>query len=468
MKLTNLKKSFILVLLLIPLTISDCKKEKEEPTLDDFYVLNVQAESDWDYWVIGKEGGNFLIQMQGSKLSTIYYKPLPDQDGYPIFMDDNGLPSKVVIQDHIFLFGNIRKSLTDISVILPNGEIVVYRDVQVDYDLTSGLTNGEKNLQDISDIIKFSARIVGTVSCAVGIAAAAPTGGLSLTLAWVGCGSFFVGWIADLLPESTITKVTGLSAFTVGTITKAVGCATGSVVTCGLAITSQALSVTGEIAEDIENNNDKINLASSQLKLYEAKNSLSVPTIDGQINQTEWSNANSYSITFTRPDGMELKSGKLLLQHDGTWLYVGVNTEIKSGWDVYLCLKFDGNHDHILSGNSSLPHVDINVEYPSPGGWTGYIRYDYLVGSNANPITAPTGTLRKSYGSTSVSYEYKIKLSDLSTSSGKTIGFYMFNYNYPMTGIGHVYEYDLANHGYEFPIKLVMNDPSKWVDIKLN
>jgi hypothetical protein len=465
MKPINLKRSVLFVLLLIPLTISDCKKE--EPKLDDFYVLNVQAETDWDYWVIGKDGGSFLVQMENSKLSTLFYKPLPNQDGYPIFLDENGLPSITVIQDHIFLFENIRKSLIDFSVILPSGEIKVYRDINVDYDLTEGLPDN-KNIQEVSDIIKFAGKIVGAVSCGVGLAGALPTGGLSLTLAYVGCGAYFVGLIADLLPESTITKVTGLSAFTVGTITKAVGCASGDVVTCGLAITSQSLTVAGEIAEDIENKTPQINLARAQLKSFEAKNSLSIPTIDGQINQTEWSNANSYIISFIRPDGKEIKTGKLLLQHDGTYLYVGVNTEVKSGWDVYLSLKFDGNHNHILSGNSTEPHTDINVEYPSPGGWTGYIRYDYLVGSNANPVTAPSGTLRKSYGSTAVSYEFKIKLSDLSTGSGQTIGFYMFNYNYPMTGIGLVYEYSLANHGYEFPINLVMHDPSKWAHIKLN
>jgi hypothetical protein len=465
MKPTKLERSLLFILLLIPLTISDCKKEGTKP--DDVYVIDVQAETDWDYWVVGNDGASFLVQLENSKLSTIFYKPLPNQDGYPIFLDENGLPSITVIQDHIILFENIRKSLIDISAILPSGEIKIYRDINVGYDLTSNLQDG-KNIQEVSDIIKIAGKIVGAVSCGVGIAAAWPTGGLSLTLAAIGCGAYTVGFVADLLPESTITKVTGLSAFTVGTITKALGCASGNAVSCGLGITSQSLTVAGKIAEDIENKVPQINLARAQLKSFEAKNSLSIPTIDGQINQTEWSNANSYTISFIRPDGKEIKSGNLLLQHDGTYLYIGVNTEVKSGYDVYLCLKFDGNHDHILSGNSSEPHVDINVEYPSPGGWSGYIRYDYLTGSNAYPITAPSGTLRKSYGSNSVSYEYKIKLSDLSTSGGQTIGFYMFNYNYPMTGIGLVYEYSLANHGYEFPINLVMNDPSKWAHIKLN
>ena len=134
---------------------------------------------------------------------------------------------------------------------------------------------------------------------------------------------------------------------------------------------------------------------------------------------------------------------------------------------MYLSLKLDGNHDHILSGQSTEPHTDINVEYPCPGGWSGYIRYDYLISEGVYPVTAPTGTLRTSYGSSAVSYEFRIKLSDLNIGNDKTIGFYMFNYNYPMSDIGLVYEYSLVNHGYEFPENLVMNDPLKWAQITL-
>ncbi len=187
---------------------------------------------------------------------------------------------------------------------------------------------------------------------------------------------------------------------------------------------------------------------------YVAKYSLTTPLIDGQVNTSEWANGNVYNITFSRLDNADTKTGTLYLQHDGTWLYVGVKTTVSAGWDVYLSLKFDGDNDNILNGKSTEPHTDINIEYPSPGGWSGYIRYDYLASETAFPTNPPTGTSTDSYGNTQVNYEYKIKLSDLNTSAGKTVGLYMFN----LTDAD-------PNHGYEFPINSVSTDPSNWAHI---
>jgi hypothetical protein len=189
---------------------------------------------------------------------------------------------------------------------------------------------------------------------------------------------------------------------------------------------------------------------------FEALYSYTTHVIDGQINASEWSGANVYPIIFTRYDSVDTRPGTLYLQHDSTWLYIGVITNTNAGWDVYLSIKIDGNYDQVLSGNSTEPHTDINIEYPSPGGWSGYIRYDYLVSSNVYPVDAPTGTERNSYGSATVSYEYKIKLSDLNTSTGQIIGFYMFNLTDAIVG-----------HGYEYPINSAMSNPSKWGHIKI-
>lgn len=189
---------------------------------------------------------------------------------------------------------------------------------------------------------------------------------------------------------------------------------------------------------------------------YEAKYSTSVPVVDGQMSSSEWSNGNQYNITLARRDGSNVKSAILCLQHDKTWLYVGVKTYVNAGWDVYLALRFDGNNDNILNGRSTAPHIDINIEVPSPGGWSGYVRYDYLIGSNGYPVSRPTGTQSASYGNMNVMYEYKIRLADLYTSAGKTIGFYMFN----LVDAN-------PDHGYEFPVRLAATNPSKWEHINL-
>src|ERR1035437_3730038 len=234
--------------------------------IKDYNMIDVHNETNWDYWVIGKEGESFLIKLQDSIPSIIFFKPLPNKDGYPIFLDNHGLPSKAMIEDHIFLFGNFRKSLIDIAVVLPDGEIKVYRDIKTDYDLTIGLSKTQNNLQSLSSILKLASGIVGTVSCGVGLAAAIPTGGLSLTLAALGCGVGIVGLAADLFPESKVAKWTGFSSSEIGSVLDIVGCAEGNVVDCGLGITSAALTVTTNAVDDSEKRKDQIDVATGQLK----------------------------------------------------------------------------------------------------------------------------------------------------------------------------------------------------------
>ena len=189
---------------------------------------------------------------------------------------------------------------------------------------------------------------------------------------------------------------------------------------------------------------------------YETKYSSSTPIVDGEIIASEWPSSNQYNITLARRDGYDTRQATLYLITDNTWLYIGVRTTNNSGWDVYLQLRFDGNNDHLLSGSSNEPRTDIDIEYPSPGGWTGYIRYDYLVSTVGYQVTPPTGTQSSSYGSTNVNYEFKIKLSELNMKMSKVIGFYIFN----LTEAN-------PEHGYEFPVRLSSTDASKWEHIRI-
>ncbi len=198
-------------------------------------------------------------------------------------------------------------------------------------------------------------------------------------------------------------------------------------------------------------------LLNNNLSQYIASYSSSAPTIDGIVNTSEWDDATFYNVTFTRNDGGDTKSATLFLQHDDTWLYAGVKTTINSGWDVYLQLRFDGNNDHLLSGNTSQPHTDVQIEHASPVGWNGYTGYYSIDGTNASLVTPPSGTEWESSNNSNVNYEYKVKLSDLATGSGKTIGFYMLN------GTDGT-----SQHNYEFPINGTRENPSEWSHVYID
>ena len=127
-----------------------------------------------------------------------------------------------------------------------------------------------------------------------------------------------------------------------------------------------------------------------------------------------------------------------------------------SGWDVYVQLRFDGNHDDTLAGSSLEPHTDIQNEYPSPGGWGGYNNYHYLVGTNGYSIAPPPGTQKGSSGSNDVQYEFKIKISDLNPGNCRIIGFY----------IKHGTD-GTPPHDYEFPAVNTRQNPTVWSHLVL-
>lgn len=241
----------------------------------------------------------------------------------------------------------------------------------------------------------------------------------------------------------------------------------------------------GYPSQNLEFTNEELSLTSNEFPLvlkiipdnsniiFEAKYSDSEPVIDGQIGKDEtrtpvipfpgkneedeeWYKANKYDVVFTRNDRKYKRPGLLYFQHDSTWLYIGIKTNIENGWDVYQALRIDGNHDHLLTGEGSEPHIDINVEYPAPGGWYGYKRYDCLSCINTHPVTPPTGSLSCSYinQQAKVCYEFKIKLSDLESGLGKLIGFCLFGLSDPY-----------VEHAYLFPFVPDICDASTWAHL---
>jgi YVTN family beta-propeller protein len=152
----------------------------------------------------------------------------------------------------------------------------------------------------------------------------------------------------------------------------------------------------------------------------------SAPSIDGVIDPAEWTNAKRYDFTFVKYDCTASHKGTLWFQHDGQYLYIGLDTNWASGWDVYACFRMEGDHNHLLAGSSSEPHKNITFNYPSPGGWSGYNVYRYLSGTDEYDTTPPEGTAKASSGEADVTYEFKIKISDLGSAPGKSFGFWFY------------------------------------------
>lgn len=256
----QLTKLLILICLLI--IFSTCKKEDTKTAKMEFIVVEVNQESDWDYWIIGKDGDSYFIKLQNLKPNVLLYKPDVNNDGFPIFLDDNGRPLKTIIHDNIILFGNYKTNSVDVSVIRPNGEILLYRNISTEYDW-SKISLKSINLKSSSsnDIFKLSAIAISTTTCVLGIIGAIPTSGLSL---FMGCGSVFLTAVATAQTEKY--EFVGLAGTAMGTFATVYGCInTVELTSCFLGILSKGFSITSTAIQDFDNNKDKINLAQAQL-----------------------------------------------------------------------------------------------------------------------------------------------------------------------------------------------------------
>ena len=177
----------------------------------------------------------------------------------------------------------------------------------------------------------------------------------------------------------------------------------------------------------------------------------SSPTIDGVLSAGEWSS--SYTVTMDRRDGSGQHDIDLYFQQDGTYLFVGVDSQWGSGWDVVWDIAIDGDYSRTINGNLSQPYTDIQVCQQSPTGYPGYRAYYTLTDTGAVRVGFGSGADCASSGSTNVSYEFRVPLADLDVIPEASVGF----------TITHGYD-GISEHLYEFVSRTT---PENWATLQI-
>jgi hypothetical protein len=260
MKAKIYKLPLALFIVLITTIMSDSCEPKQSEN-EDFYVFDVSEETDWDYWAVAKDGSSFFVQVVNSKPSVIYFKPLIDADGYLIFLEENGIPSKAVLENHISLFGNYRKNLMDISVILPDNSIKVFRDIPVAFDFT---TLANKGVQGTGiDIIRWTGHAASSAACGMAAGTALGTGGIMIPVAIIGCTAMVVELIAEYKPKDF--TVLGFTSEQVSTALTYIACLHAEP-SCIYGIASAGIGYLASTLQKIEDKDLDMEMALSLLK----------------------------------------------------------------------------------------------------------------------------------------------------------------------------------------------------------
>jgi hypothetical protein len=184
-------------------------------------IIDVSHETGWDYWVIAKDGSNYFVTMNNNRPASVFFKPDNKKNGYNIFCDEKGLPSKMVIENYIFLFGNYRDQLVDIAVISPSGDISIQRNLKINIDLNLFYKKSYDADSALISGLKISREVIGIASCTIGLLfLESPAAVLALQLAKIGCLATF----SEMIGDNFHFKIFGTTSTVIGIIAGAGEC----------------------------------------------------------------------------------------------------------------------------------------------------------------------------------------------------------------------------------------------------
>ena len=100
----------------------------------EVYVVDVSEETDWDYFVVAKDGSSafYNVDETGIPTSLVFKPDKNSDDGTTILFKENGLPDKVITKGHVLYFGSFRGYQYDMAVIKPDNTIEYHYDIESD------------------------------------------------------------------------------------------------------------------------------------------------------------------------------------------------------------------------------------------------------------------------------------------------------------------------------------------------
>lgn len=166
------------------------------------------------------------------------------------------------------------------------------------------------------------------------------------------------------------------------------------------------------------------------------------PAIDGVIGATEWHDAQAYSLVFHSNVDQTTVTTVVYFLNDGTFLYCASTVPFPSSPTAFFGVYIDGDNSNSINGVLSEPHIDLGYNKAGTSSPL-YSIYDAywaevppcgVVQSDA--VTPPSGAAHAFSGTTEISYEFRMPLSDMTVGPGGTIGVHVM---FSPGGAGYMY-----------------------------
>ena len=226
--------SMLVFVLIVLMSLISCKHEPDENKpgneVDlDIFAVDISAETDWNYMVVGKDGSSMVFNADESTgiPSLLYLKPEKDSDdGFTYLFKENGLPDKLIHNGHILYFGNFSGYTFDLAVIYPNDTIEYHYGIETDINWDAyNETSPSGQPRSILDIFSnpYVKHGIGVGTCIAGVFYAPLL---------IGCTSYVGKLYVDTVTTYAFPELDGAPADVIKAIIDVFGCAGGAIGNC--------------------------------------------------------------------------------------------------------------------------------------------------------------------------------------------------------------------------------------------
>lgn len=272
-------------------SLPGCKKDSDSAEKAEFAVLDVSAESLWNYMAVAQNGSNMMVKASGGVVQEVFYKPTASQAGYSIMMNASGRPEKVVINNNIVLLNNFVSNKVDAAVVLPDGTIKVMREVESGFDISTLNSITITGNDDWQNMMKFVGQATSMTAGTLVKVSATGTG-VMIPAESIGFGAQVLTKAGSVGLEGDKTKLSMLNASSVEILTSVAGCSTVDM-NCILNSTTEATTITQASVAFIASKEEIVNTAEGVLIGGHG---------DIQVNLT-WSTEGDVDLWVTDPNG---------------------------------------------------------------------------------------------------------------------------------------------------------------------
>lgn len=219
-----------------------------------------------EFSIIGIHKDSSMVAIKtdtiSNSINTIVFKGKPDLPEFTVSVDANGYPSKVYINDNIYLFSNYTSNTVDVALISSEGKISIFKSIVNDkIPLLKKTSLKSAGGIKASEIIEWAGIGLSVVSCGISVVTASP-----VAIAYT-CGSVIVDVMGKISPyDDKIREGIALSNEAWGLISGGAGCLEKKPLECVGFLTSIAAKVTADAEDYFSKNAQNITIANNSLK----------------------------------------------------------------------------------------------------------------------------------------------------------------------------------------------------------